>query len=415
MSSDFLNELKWRGILNNVTNEEKLIKAIKNNKAAYIGFDPTAKSLHLGNYVMIMLLRRFQQFGIKSYALIGGATGQIGDPSGKSSERNLLDLEKVNENKKHIIKQLKEYGKVEEVLDNYDNFKEMNVLDFLREVGKLINVNYMLEKDIIKTRLEVGISYTEFTYMLIQGYDFLKYYQTKNVAIQAGGSDQWGNITTGCEMIRKVVGDDNLACGITINLLLKSDGTKFGKSEKGAIFLDKNLTSPYEMYQFLINQEDKDVINLLKFLTLLTEQEINNLEEDLKQNPRERKAQKVLAELILTDIHGKSAFEQSLKISKSLFSDDFNSLSNDDWKQVYNTIPNFELEANSYSLVELLVKSSIAPSNREARQLISAGSIMVNGIKINDETKTFSNNDVISGNFTIIKKGKRNYFIIQWI
>ena len=415
MSSDFLNELKWRGILNNVTNEEKLIKAIKNNKAAYIGFDPTAKSLHLGNYVMIMLLRRFQQFGIKSYALIGGATGQIGDPSGKSSERNLLDLEKVNENKKHIIKQLKEYGKVEEVLDNYDNFKEMNVLDFLREVGKLINVNYMLEKDIIKTRLEVGISYTEFTYMLIQGYDFLKYYQTKNVAIQAGGSDQWGNITTGCEMIRKVVGEDNLACGITINLLLKSDGTKFGKSEKGAIFLDKNLTSPYEMYQFLINQEDKDVINLLKFLTLLTEQEINNLEEDLKQNPRERKAQKVLAELILTDIHGKSAFEQSLKISKSLFSDDFNSLSNDDWKQVYNTIPNFELEANSYSLVELLVKSSIAPSNREARQLISAGSIMVNGIKINDETKTFSNNDVISGNFTIIKKGKRNYFIIQWI
>ena len=415
MSSDFLNELKWRGILNNVTNEEKLVKAIKNNKAAYIGFDPTAKSLHLGNYVMIMLLRRFQQFGIKSYALIGGATGQIGDPSGKSSERNLLDLEKVNENKKHIIKQLKEYGKVEEVLDNYDNFKEMNVLDFLRDVGKLINVNYMLEKDIIKTRLEVGISYTEFTYMLIQGYDFLKYYQTKNVAIQAGGSDQWGNITTGCEMIRKVVGEDNLACGITINLLLKSDGTKFGKSEKGAIFLDKNLTSPYEMYQFLINQEDKDVINLLKFLTLLTEQEINNLEEDLKQNPRERKAQKVLAELILTDIHGKSAFEQSLKISKSLFSDDFNSLSNDDWKQVYNTIPNFELEANSYSLVELLVKSSIAPSNREARQLISAGSIMVNGIKINDETKTFSNNDVISGNFTIIKKGKRNYFIIQWI
>ena len=415
MKKTIIDELKWRGILNNITNEEKLLKAIENNKAAYIGFDPSAKSLHLGNYVMIMMLRRFQQYGIKAYALVGGATGMIGDPSGKLSERNLLDINKVNENKKSIIDQLKKYGHVDEVLDNYDNFKDMNILDFLRDVGKLINVNYMLEKEVIKNRLEVGISYTEFTYTLIQGYDFLKYYNTKDIAIQAGGSDQWGNITTGCEMIRKVVGDDNFACGMTVNLLLKSDGTKFGKSEKGAIFLDSSLTSPYEMYQFLINQEDKDVINLLKFLTMLTEEEILILQDEVTNNSKMKNAQKTLAKIIVEDVHGIEQYENALKISNAIFGGDIKSLINDDWKQIYNTIPNNIVDkSKQYSLIELLTTTNIAPSNREARQLISSNSITINGEKVSDETIILTCKDTISDNFTIVKKGKRNYFIIEW-
>ncbi len=414
MNNKIIDDLKWRGLLNNITNEEKFLKALKQKKGVYIGFDPSAKSLHLGNYVMIMMLRRFKTWGVPTFGLVGGATGMIGDPSGKSSERNLLDIDLINENKKNIIKQLQKYGQVE-VLDNYEHFKNYLFLDFLRDIGKLINVNYMLEKETISNRLESGISFTEFTYTLIQGYDFLFYYQTKNIAIQVGGSDQWGNITTGCEMIRKVIGDDNLACGITINLLLKADGSKFGKSEKGAIFLDKALTSPYEMYQFLINQEDKDVIKLLKTLTMLDKKTIDGLAKTLEENPKARAAQKKLAEVIVSDIHGDAAYQQSIKISNALFTDNFNSLNEQELIQIVKTIPNIQLANFQYTLVELLVKAKIAPSNREARQLISANAIMVNGMKENDENKVFSNKNTIAQQFSIIKKGKRNYFIIQWI
>lgn len=414
MNNKIIDDLKWRGLLNNITNEDKLLKALKNKKGVYIGFDPSAKSLHLGNYVMIMMLKRFKAYGIPTFALVGGATGMIGDPSGKSSERNLLDIKSVNENKQYIIKQLKTLAQVE-VLDNYDHFKNFLFLDFLRDVGKLINVNYMLEKETISNRLENGISFTEFTYTLIQGYDFLFYYQTKNIAIQVGGSDQWGNITTGCEMIRKVIGDDNLACGITINLLLKANGTKFGKSEKGAIFLDESLTSAYEMYQFLINQEDKDVIKLLKTLTMLDKKEIEEIIKAVEQDPRAREAQKKLAQIIVSDIHGTTAYQQSVKISNALFNDDFSSLNEQELIQISKTIPNVQLESRQYSLVELLVRTKIAPSNREARQLISSNAIMINGVKENEENKIFTNKNTIVKRFSIIKKGKRNYFIIQWI
>lgn len=414
MNNKIIDDLKWRGLLNNITNEDKLLKALKNKKGVYIGFDPSAKSLHLGNYVMIMMLKRFKAYGIPTFALVGGATGMIGDPSGKSSERNLLDIKSVNENKQYIIKQLKTLAQVE-VLDNYDHFKNFLFLDFLRDVGKLINVNYMLEKETISNRLENGISFTEFTYTLIQGYDFLFYYQTKNIAIQVGGSDQWGNITTGCEMIRKVIGDDNLACGITINLLLKANGTKFGKSEKGAIFLDESLTSAYEMYQFLINQEDKDVIKLLKTLTMLDKKEIEEIIKAVEQNPRAREAQKKLAQIIVSDIHGTTAYQQSIKISNALFNDDFSSLNEQELIQISKTIPNVQLQSRQYSLVELLVRAKIAPSNREARQLISSNAIMINGVKENEENKIFTNKNTIVKQFSIIKKGKRNYFIIQWI
>lgn len=381
--SDFIKELKWRNILNNITNEDKFIEAVKSNKAAYIGFDPSASSLHLGNYVMIMMLRRFSQFNIKCFALVGGATGMIGDPSGKSNERNLIDNNTLLNNKQGIINQLKKYGKVD-ILDNYDNFKDMNILEFLRDVGKLINVNYMLEKDIIKNRLDTGISFTEFTYTLIQGYDFLKYYKELNIAIQAGGSDQWGNITTGCEMIRKSVGDVNVACGLTINLLLKSDGTKFGKSEKGAIYLDEKLTSPYAMFQFLINQDDNDVINLLKFLTMLTEKEINEIESNSKKEPHLKIAQKILAELIVIDIHGPESFKIVNKISDTLFNGDISLLSESEIKQAFESIESTIIDNDSLTLTELLVKSNIAKSNRESRELITNNSITLNGVKVND-------------------------------
>lgn len=415
MENKLLEELKWRGILNNVTSEEKLTYAINNRKGAYIGFDPSAISLHLGNYAQIMLLRRFNKFGLKAVALIGGATGMIGDPSGKLNERVLLDISIVDKNKKAIAEQLTRYAKVEHIFDNFDHYKNMGFLDFLRDIGKYINVNYLLEKDVIKQRLETGISYTEFTYSLIQGYDFVKLYKENDIYVQAGGSDQWGNITTGCEMIRKMITDENNACGITINLLLNSDGKKFGKSEKGAIYLDPNLTSPYKMYQFLINQEDSVVINLLKFLTEIDRSEIIELEQSLKTDSRLKLAQKKLAETIMIDVHGKAIYEQSLKISQALFNDQIISLNSNEFEQVFNTIPNITLSKKNYTLVEFLVQTEIAKSNREARELIDNNSITINGEKLNDQSIQISEKNVIHKKYTVIKKGKRNYFIVLWV
>ncbi|MGL4948487.1 MAG: tyrosine--tRNA ligase [Mycoplasma sp.] len=414
MKNKLLIELTWRGILNNFTNETKLDYAMENNKAAYIGFDPSAKSLHLGNYAAIMLLRRFKSFGLKTIAVVGGATGMIGDPSGKSAERNLLDEETINENKKGIQAQLVKYANVDSIVDNYDHYKDMNFLTFLREIGKFINVNYLLEKEIIKSRLETGISYTEFTYTLIQGYDFAKLYKDHDVYVQAGGSDQWGNITTGCELVRKFYGDDSHASGITLNLLLKPDGTKFGKSEKGAIFLDSSLTSPYEMYQFLLNQEDAAVINLLKFLTELPQEEIQAIEDDMRLNPRERNAQKKLAEIIVKDIHGDDEYEKVLRISKALFTDNIISLTKEELMQTFNSIPSVDLEFNECSLFELLVNSKIASSNRDARDLINGNSIRINDEKLIDPEFKITKEQIIHDEFTVVKKGKRNYFILRW-
>ncbi|MGL4950241.1 MAG: tyrosine--tRNA ligase [Mycoplasma sp.] len=409
-----LEELKWRGILNNITNEEKLEYAIKNKKAAYIGFDPSAESLHLGNFAAIMLLRRFKSFGLRTIAVVGGATGMIGDPSGKTSERVMLDIETVNKNKECIANQLLKFADVEKIVDNLDHYKDMNFLDFLRVVGKHINVNYLLEKEIIKSRLETGISYTEFTYTLIQGYDFVRLYKDHDVYVQAGGSDQWGNITTGCELVRKFYGEEAHACGITLNLLLKPDGTKFGKSEKGAIFLDSKLTAPYEMYQFLINQEDKGVINLLKFLTDLDKTTIESLEKNLIDNPREKLAQKKLAETLVKDIHGDATYEEVLRISNAIFSDDIKSLSISELEQTFNCIPSIDLQWKDSNLVELLTSAKIAPSNREARELITNNSIKINDEKLNDLEMILSKDHIIHNKYTVVKKGKRNYFVIRW-
>ena len=410
---DLINDLKWRGILNNITNEEKLVLAIKENKAAYVGFDPSADSLHLGNFVMIQLLNRLKKFNIHTYAVLGGATGMIGDPSGKSSERNLLDPKLVEYNKEAIKKQLQDLAQVE-VLDNYDLYKDMNFLEFLRDVGKLINVNYMLEKDSIKTRLETGISFTEFSYTLIQGNDFLSYYQKYGVAIQAGGSDQWGNITTGIEMIRKVVGDDNLAVGFTVNLLTKADGTKFGKSEKGAIFLDPKKTSVYEMYQFLINQPDNEVIKLLKFLTFLDQDEILKLEEATKETPHLKLAQKELAKQVVVQIHGEKAYQTALEISEALFSGDIKKLSEQQINDAFKNMGSVYIEDETINLVDLLVLTTAASSKRQAREFIANKAVSVNGDLETDENKVFSKKDLLFNKFLILKRGKRNYYVCEW-
>jgi len=412
--NNILDELKWRGIINNVTNEEKLLKAISNNKGIYVGFDPSASSLHLGNYVMIILLRRFKNQGIRTFALLGGATGMIGDPSGKSIERNLLNNEQLNINKLSIKNQLEKYAKVE-ILDNFDHFKDLTFLTFLRDAGKLININYMLEKESIKSRLENGISFTEFAYTLMQGYDFLYYYEKLDIAIQSGGSDQWGNITTGCEMIRKVHGDNNLASGLTINLLVKKDGTKFGKSEKGAIFLAENLTSFYEMYQFLINQNDDDVIKLLKFLTFLSENEIKQIETDLKENPQLKNAQKELAKLIVIDIHGIEKYEEACNISNWLFNNEIQKLTKNHLTLIFKSLNGQTCDNSSISVLDLLKQLEIADSNRMVRDLLKNNSISINGNKNLTEDLLFTKTESLFNSFLLVKKGKRKYYLLQWI
>lgn len=411
---NWLEDLQWRGLINAITNEAKLIKIIEDKRAAYVGFDPSAASLHLGNYVMIMMVRRLNLAGIKTYAIVGGATGMIGDPSGKSNERNLLDPATVEHNKKAIVVQLTKYA-TSNIVDNYDHFKDMNYLTFLRDVGKLVNINYLLEKEIIKSRLETtGLSYTEFSYNLIQSYDFLKLYQEKNVHLQIGGSDQWGNITAGIEMIRKVVGDDNTAVGMTMNLLTNSEGKKFGKSEKGAIYLDKNLTSPYEMYQYLINQSDEDVIKLLKVFTLLSREEIEAIEQQHLRDPKARVAQNALADWVLTDIHGEDELKNVIEISQKLFKGNIHDMKVSDLKAAFQTVPTAIVSNNEYNILDFLVQAQVVSSKTQARELLTTNAILINGLKVNDVDFKVTKSDAFDQEFTVIRKGKKNYFIAKW-
>lgn len=411
---NWFEDLQWRGLINSVTNEEKLVQFIKNKKAAYVGFDPSAASLHLGNYVMIMMARRLNMAGVKTYALVGGATGMIGDPSGKSSERNLLDEKTVLENKKAIVIQLKKYA-TENIIDNYDHFKNMNFLTFLRDIGKFVNINYLLEKEIIKSRLETtGLSYTEFSYNLIQSYDFLQLYQNLDVHMQIGGSDQWGNITAGIELIRKIVGDNNGAVGLTVNLLTNSEGKKFGKSEKGAIYLDKTMTSPYEMYQYLLNQSDSDVIKLLKVFTLLSKQEIESIESQHFANPTARIAQNALANYVVKDIHNEEELNNAIEISKKLFGGDISNLKASDLKLALNNVQSCDVEESQYNVVDFLVAGKVVASKTQAREVISSGGILINGKKVIDLQEIVKKEEAFDNEFTVIRKGKKNYFLVKW-
>lgn len=411
---DFFNELKERGIINNITNEKKLNDFFnKKDKALYIGFDPTAVSLHLGNYVAISMLKRFKENGFETYAIVGGATGMIGDPSGKASERVLLNPETIKKNMQGIEKQLVKFSGAK-IFNNYEIYKDMNVLEFLRDVGKSINVNHVLEREIVKKRLETGISFTEFTYSIIQGYDFYYLYKNKNISLQLGGSDQWANITAGVDYIRKQVGEENTACGMTLNLLTKSDGTKFGKSEKGAIYLDKELTSPYEMYQFLINQSDADIEKLFKFLSFKPIKEINKLIDNHKKEPFKKLAQKELANELVTTIHGEEELKNALRISECIFTNQIDKLNEKELKIAFKSVPSYESAKDSNNIVDLLVEAKIVDSKRIARELIDGKSIYVNNKLIDSYETIIDKANGYNKEFTIIRKGKKNYFLIIW-
>ena len=410
---NLIDELKARGIINNVSDEKKLQEAIDFKLGVYIGFDPSFKSLHLGNYIMIHLLNVFAKAGLPTFAVLGGATGRIGDPSGKKSERALLDLKVLDANIEAVSAQLKKLANVKEVINNYDIYKGVSIFTFLRNVGKLINVNYLLEKDIIKTRLETGISFTEFSYNLIQGYDFVWLYNHKGVAIQCGGSDQWGNITTGLEMIRKVNGDKAKAVALTINLLTKSDGTKFGKSEKGAIYLDPAITSPYEMYQFFLNQADEDLNKMFNFFSDLSLEEIKALLAKHNENKGARLGQKTLAQEIITKIHGKDAYDQCLKISEALFYGKFEQLTLDELDICAKQFNLYKIN-QEMNLVDFLIENKIVQSKRVFRELMQAKTLTVNNIVVDKEDFRLTSKLTYFDKYTIIKKGKKNYFMLTW-
>ena len=409
---NIISFLKQRNFINKISDEKKILQALKEGKGVYIGFDPSFKSLHLGNYIMINILNIFDKFNIKTFALIGGATGRVGDPSGKKNERELLELNIIENNIACIKKQLQKLTN-SEIINNYDFYKNFTFIDFLRNVGKKFTLNYLLEKEIIKTRLENGISFAEVSYNLIQGNDFLKLYENNNVGIQIGGSDQWGNITTGLELIRKKYGENASACGITINLLLKNDGSKFGKSDKGAVYLDNQITPVFEMYQFFINQDDQDLKKLFMFFTLLEVEKIDEILVEHEKNKTLRYGQRKLAEIVVTKIHGHEAYEQCLKIANALFAGEFNKLTLQELDLCFKQFISFPLVKKT-KLCDFLIENKIIKSKRIFRELIASNSLFVNQIKIENHEFTLTRENSYFDKYTIVKKGKKNYYIIMW-
>lgn len=417
---DLLKDLEYRGLVNQVTDVEGLTKQLEQGKITlYCGFDPTADSLHIGHLLTVLTLRRFQLAGHKPLALVGGATGLIGDPSGKKAERTLNEKELVVQFSNRIKDQLSRFLDFEgenkaKIVNNYDWIGNLDVISFLRDVGKNFGLNYMLAKDSVESRIQSGISFTEFSYMILQSYDFLKLFQQENCRLQIGGSDQWGNITAGLELIRKSTDDEGKAYGFTIPLVTKSDGTKFGKTEGGAIWLDEEKTSPYELYQFFINTDDRDVLKFIKYFTFLAHDEINALEEELQTSPEKRSAQKKLAEEVTKLVHGEEALQQAIKISEALFSGEIANLSGAEIKLGFKDVPSFECADEEISLLDLLVAAKISPSKRQGREDIQNGAVYVNGDRVTDLDKVIKKADRLDEQFIIIRRGKKKYFLIKY-
>lgn len=431
MNKNFVEELTWRGMLHDVMpgTEEHLKEGMR---GAYVGIDPTADSLHIGHLVSVMMLRHFQLCGHKPFALIGGATGMIGDPSGKSAERNLLDEKTLRHNQQSIKNQLSkflEFGKEEEnaavMVNNYDWMKNFSFLEFIRDVGKHITVNYMMAKDSVKKRLSSdaaeGMSFTEFTYQLVQGYDFLHLFREKDCTLQMGGSDQWGNITTGTEMIRRVAGGKGYA--LTCPLITKADGTKFGKTEGGNVWLDPKRTSPYKFYQYWLNTSDVDAEKYIKIFTLLSKAEIEKIVEEHKEAPHLRALQKTLAEEITVMVHSKEDYENAVKASEVLFgkstADDLKSLDEATFLDVFEGVPQAEIAKteieNGLDMIGALsAKTNFLQSNGEARRALKENSVSVNKEKVKEDY-TITSNDLINDKYVIINKGKKNTYIIRTV
>lgn len=417
-----VEELKWRGMFNQDTpgTEELLLKEMV---TGYIGFDPTADSLHIGNLVPIMLLSHLQRSGHKPLVLVGGATGMVGDPSGKKSERKLLDVETIDHNLKAQQQQLEKFLDFKnginkaEVVNNFDWFKDLGFLEFIRDVGKHISISYMLAKDSVKTRLESGLSFTEFSYQLVQGYDFYYLYMNRNCKLQMGGSDQWGNITTGTELIRRMEGGQAFA--LTANLITKSDGSKFGKSEGGNVWLDREKTSPYKFYQFWLNADDKDAESYIKIFTFLDRERINDLIEQHREAPHARILQRTLAEEVTKMVHGEQELQNAIDASQIMFGkstvDALRKLSESDFLSVFEGVDQKVLpeeEIIGEDIVDILVtRSGFLPSNGEARRALKENSVSVNKEKVG-EGKLIARDDLINGKYLVLQRGKKNYFLV---
>ena len=427
---NFVEELTWRGMIQDIMpgTEEKLMEG---PQAAYVGIDPTADSLHIGHLVSVMILKHFQRCGHKPFALVGGATGMIGDPSMKSAERNLLDEETLNHNVACLKAQLARFLDFEsdapnkaELVNNYDWMKDYTFINFIRDIGKHITVNYMMAKDSVKKRLQrdssEGMSFTEFSYQLMQGYDFYWLWKNKGCILQLGGSDQWGNITTGTELIRRIDGGEAFA--LTCPLIRKADGTKFGKTEKGNIWLDAERTSPYEFYQFWLNVADDDAERYIKIFTMLDRETIEALIEEHRQDPGQRKLQKVLAKEVTIMVHGQEAYDNAIAASQLLFgnvsAEVFRSMDERTVREVFANVPSFEVKADEFpcNVLDLLaVKTAVFPSKGEARKMVQGGGVSLNKAKVGDINADVTAADIINGHYILAQKGKKNYFIINVI
>ncbi|UDM72898.1 tyrosine--tRNA ligase [Vagococcus fluvialis] len=422
MTTNIIDELTWRDAINQQTDAEGLREYVENNKISlYCGVDPTGDSMHIGHLIPFMMLKRFQNFGHHPHILIGGATGTIGDPSGRTSERQLQTMEQVQHNVDCLTNQMKKLFFDEDneqqltMVNNYDWTHGLTLLDFLRDYGKNFNINTMLAKDIVSSRLETGISFTEFTYQILQSMDFLHLFRHNDVRLQVGGADQWGNITAGLDLIRKKEGSEAKAFGLTIPLMLKADGTKFGKTAGGAIWLDPEKTSPYEFYQFWLNQDDRDVVKYLKFFTFLTQEEINALAEKVETEPHKREAQKTLASEMTLFVHGEEALNDALTITAALFSGDVKQLTSHQIEDGFKNMPSATIGKEEMTIVDWLVETKIEPSKRQAREDVTNGAISINGDKVKEVDALITPELSIDDKFIIVRKGKKKYTLVNLI
>lgn len=418
---DILQDLINRGLLHQVTDHTGLSSKLNEGPLTlYAGFDPTADSLHIGSLVPILCLVRFQKAGHIPVALVGGGTGLIGDPSGKANERTLNTAEVVDQWTEKLRLQLSRFLNFDatpnpaQMANNYDWFKHLNVIEFLRDIGKHFPLNYMLAKDSVDSRLSKGISFTEFSYMILQAYDFLKLNQEQNCTLQIGGSDQWGNITAGMELIGRTTGHS--VFGLTFPLVTKSDGTKFGKTESGTIWLDASKTSPYQFYQFWLNVDDQDVIRFLKYFTFLSLEQIDELEAELISKPELRSAQRALAREVTALVHGDQAVASSENISQILFNGQIDQLSGDEIEQAFQDVPSVEItHSATIGLVDVLLAAHASPSKRQARQDIESGAIYLNGVRVTEVDKLLTHEDRLSAKYIVIRRGKKHYYLIKFV
>lgn len=414
---NLFEELEWRGLLKDISNVEVAKKLLNEEKTTfYCGFDPTGDSLTVGHLVQIIRILLLQKYGHRAIVLVGGATGLIGDPR-QTSERKLLTLEESLKNAEALKNQLGKYIDFTDenqaiMVNNYDWISKINVIEFLRDYGKNFNINYMLAKETISSRLETGISYTEFSYMILQSIDFLHLYKTYNCRIQFGGSDQWGNITSGLELIRKMVSDKEDVLGLSSPLLMKTDGTKFGKSENGALWLDATKTSPYAIYQYFLNTSDSDVETYLKTLTLLSKDEIENLISKMREKPEERAAQKALGKEIVTFLHGEEEYNNAIRITDALFSGNIKNLTSKEIEESLSDVLIGIIDSD-INIIDLLVNTGITSSKREARELVETNAISINGEKITFTDYIISKENAIDNKFTVVRRGKKKYYLIE--